>query len=204
MLIFVAKAKNKAETLLQIKEALDSGCRWIQLQLQPDDNGLYSKEIVEAVYDELKGLDVILTIENDLTLVKEKRVHGIHLDEFNTINAIDVRRELGPHAIIGVTTKSPDEIKRLYDFADIDYVTVKNLTDNELQTITTRLTSMNVPVPVVVQCVGQPNLDKCSAIFGNGGRGIIMSVESSDVSATHSVTDVIRGCFDTIDAALTK
>lgn len=200
MLIFTTDPYSSIKLEEQVAEAIKGGCRWIQLRLPA--NAAYEEKIAQAktVLELCRPYDMILTIENETSIVEELKVHGIHLDESNTPSANEIRRRLGPHAIIGITTSSADTIKRLYDLADIDYTIIPQNTSSEnAGTLVNEIAKMGLNIPVVISVKSVPDIEKCSATFRNGVRGLSFD---SQISLNDSIEKIITSTLDTIDTAL--
>lgn len=102
----------------QARMAIDGGASWLILQCA----GLIDEEtrrLIEVLLPGCREFDVILTIEGNNALARETGVSGVLLDD--DTEAVQVRKMLGPEAIIGVRC---DEASRITALAkcDIDYV----------------------------------------------------------------------------------
>lgn len=202
MLIFSTDPNSPLEPKEQVVSAIESGCQWIQLRLPASDSPEQKKAKAEAVLEVCRQYDMILTIENETDIVENLKVHGIHLDEAATPHALEIRRRLGPHAIIGVTSPSADSIKRLYDLADVDYnVVPSGFSLEQTGQLVADLTTRNLQMPVVVPCDDAPDSGHCAAIFHSGARGILLSPAIKDVD---SVVDTVKHSLNMIDATLDK
>ena len=99
--------------------AIEGGCRWIQLRMKDA-----SDEEVRAIANEIiplcKENDTFLIIDDRVELVNELRVSGVHLGK-DDMDPLEARELLGPHAIIGVTANTAEDIIR-YKGKDIDYI----------------------------------------------------------------------------------
>lgn len=78
MLQFITHPSEKYSIPEEVKMAIEGGCKWVQLRMK------------DASYEELKATaldiipmckdnDVILVIDDNVELVNELRVHGVHL-----------------------------------------------------------------------------------------------------------------------------
>ena len=78
MLQFITHPSDKYSIAEEVKMVIEGGCKWIQLRMK------------EASYDELRDTaleiipicrenDVILVIDDNVELVKELRVPGVHI-----------------------------------------------------------------------------------------------------------------------------
>ena len=162
---------------------IDGGCKWIQLRMK------------DASYDELKATaediipicreaGVILVIDDNVALVKELRVHGVHLGK-EDMNPQKAREILGPHAIIGVTANTADDIMSMRGI-DVDYIglgpfrytsTKKKLAPvigiEGYRTIMQEVTSKGNRLPVVA--IGGITIDDVEPIMETGVQGLAMS-----------------------------
>lgn len=119
MLQFITNATDRFSIAEQTRLVIEGGCRWIQLRMK------------DATYDEMRSTaldiiplcrdnEVIMVIDDNVELVKELRVHGVHLGK-NDMPAAEAREMLGPHAIIGVTANTTNDILA-FKGIDVDYV----------------------------------------------------------------------------------
>ena len=179
MLIFNTDPTSAIEQTTQISAAINGGCGWIQLWLS--DNDEQNKSVAKSVIDICKQHDIILTIANDVKLVEDTKVHGIFLDQTHTPEAIEIRRQFGPHAIIGISSTSADEIKRLYNLADIDYVSIPE-THNKynLQNLLSEMSEKRLTLPVVVSYSDVPDAEQINEALSLGVRGIAVSIPGAD------------------------
>ena len=87
-------------TVEACRRAIEAGEVWIRLDL--------SAAIGDAdkIFDEAIALcreaDVILTLVDDIDRVESRRVHGVHLSEYDENRLRSTRERLGANAIIGV------------------------------------------------------------------------------------------------------
>lgn len=121
MLQFITNASDRYSITEEVRMVIEGGCRWVQLRMK------------DASYDEMKATaldiipickehDIILVIDDNVELVNELRVHGVHLGK-EDMDPRKAREILGPHAIIGVTANTADDIMS-FRGVDVDYVGV--------------------------------------------------------------------------------
>jgi len=163
--------------------AIEGGCKWIQLRMK------------DAAYDEMKSTaleiipmcrenDIILVIDDNVELVNELRVHGVHLGK-NDMDPRKAREILGPHAIIGVTANTADDILSFRGI-DVDYVgvgpfrhttTKKNLAPviglDGYKDIVAKVTAAGNKLPLVA--IGGITLEDVTGIMATGVQGIAVS-----------------------------
>lgn len=99
--------------------AIEGGCRWIQLRMK-DATDEEVKETALEIIPMCKENDVFLIIDDRVELVKDLRVWGVHLGK-EDMNSLQAREILGPHAIIGVTANTAEDILKFKN-KDVDYV----------------------------------------------------------------------------------
>ena len=183
MLQFITNANNIPELVKQVKNAIDGGCNWIQLRMK-DASYQQQKEAAEAIIPICHNADAILIIDDNVELVNELKVHGVHLGK-NDMPVAQARELLGPGAIIGATANTADDILALKGI-DVDYVglgpfrfttTKKNLSpilgiDGYKKVIET-IRQAGCELPVVA--FGGISIDDISDIMATGVQGIAMS-----------------------------
>ena len=183
MLIYSTDPESKLTIGSQAHMAFESGCKWIQLNMPQCSDAVQRKNYVDEVMRFCKGSDIILTIGNDSDLVMEPRVHGVHLDAASTPNAPVIRQQLGPHAIIGITSSSVCEIKELKLKADADYalLPLKSLEDAAKFIAELRAGSVTIPVVLRIEsdtCVTNGLIHE---ILDSGANGLLYSSKSDNV-----------------------
>ena len=169
MLIYSTDPESKLTIGSQAHMAFESGCKWIQLNMPQCSDAVQRKNYVDEVMRFCKGSDIILTIGNDSDLVMETRVHGVH--------------QLGPHAIIGITSSSVCEIKELKLKADADYalLPLKSLEDAAKFIAELRAGSVTIPVVLRIEsdtCVTNGLIHE---ILDSGANGLLYSSKSDNV-----------------------
>ncbi|MBD5173213.1 MAG: thiamine phosphate synthase [Bacteroidales bacterium] len=119
MLQFITHQSDRFSIPEEAQMAIEGGCRWIQLRMKDA-----SDDEVRAVANEIiplcKENDTFLIIDDRVELVNELRVSGVHLGK-EDMDPMEARDILGPHAIIGVTANTAEDIIR-FKGKDVDYV----------------------------------------------------------------------------------
>ena len=183
MLQFITHPSDRYTIPEEVQMAIEGGCKWIQLRMK------------DATYDELKSTaleiipicrenDIILVIDDNVELVNELRVHGVHLGK-NDMDPRKAREILGPPAIIGVTANTADDILSFRGI-DVDYVgvgpfrhttTKKNLAPviglDGYKDIVTKVTAAGNKLPLVA--IGGITLEDVTGIMATGVQGIAVS-----------------------------
>lgn len=124
MLQFITNEKSAVSPARQILEAIDGGCRWVQIRLKNSSDEEIKKVFFE-IRDKAKETLTTIIIDDRVDLVKElasEGVAGVHLGLEDTPASV-AREKLGPDAIIGVTAHSFEEVKG-YKGLDVDYIGV--------------------------------------------------------------------------------
>ena len=183
MLQFITHPSDRYTIPEEVQMAIEGGCKWIQLRMK------------DATYDEMKSTaleiipicrenDIILVIDDNVELVNELRVHGVHLGK-NDMDPRKAREILGPHAIIGVTANTADDILSFRGI-DVDYVgvgpfrhttTKKNLAPviglDGYKEIVAKVTAAGNKLPLVA--IGGITLEDVTGIMATGVQGIAVS-----------------------------
>lgn len=118
MLQFVTYDKSPLTAVEQAQAALAGGCRWIELgpcASQADAAG----ELLPVCRD----AEAFLTIDDNVDLVDELKVHGVHLSSASREEVMAVRERLGAHAVIGVGCATEADALALKKL-DIDYISL--------------------------------------------------------------------------------
>lgn len=122
MLQFATCESSRYSSSEQVRMVLDGGCKWIRLR------GMYTREEVEKLMAPCEQAEAILVLDNNLELVDELRIHGLHLTDWTRGSVIAAREKLGPHAIIGASCQTTDQAMELKGL-DIDYMVIDSPTD---------------------------------------------------------------------------
>lgn len=151
-----------------------------------------AREIIPICRDN----ETILVIDDRVDVVMETKVHGVHLGK-NDMEPAKAREFLGPHAIIGCTANTSDEILALARL-DIDYIglgpfrftTTKEKLAPTLglegyRRIVSEVRAAGCELPIVA--IGGITSDDVPALLETGVNGIAMSgaiINASDPAAT--------------------
>lgn len=174
---------------------IEGGCRWVQLRMKEATDAE-----VEAMAREITPLcqesGTILVIDDRVQVVMDTRVHGVHLGK-DDMDPAEAREFLGPHAIIGCTANTIDDIRRLAAL-DIDYIglgPLRHTTTKErlapvlgldgIRTIIAQARAEGITVPVVA--IGSVGLDDVRSLLDAGANGLAVSgaiLSSPDPVAT--------------------
>ncbi|MDE6353396.1 MAG: thiamine phosphate synthase [Muribaculaceae bacterium] len=168
----------------QAQMAIEGGCRWIELsskQNDPENLRETALEIIPLCTEK----DTFMTIDHDVNLVNDLKVHGVHLTPGDMLPK-EAREFLGPHAVIGVTVTTPDEVIALKS-ADIDYVRVEGYPEvslDQYKQFVSRVREVGVTTPIVA--AGRITDEDIKPLLNAGVSGITISdavVESADPTA---------------------
>ncbi|MDE5705998.1 thiamine phosphate synthase [Muribaculum sp.] len=183
MLQFITHPSPRFSITEEVRLVLEGGCKWIQLRMK------------DASYDEMRATaleiiplckenDAIMVIDDNVKLTEELRVHGVHLGK-NDMPPRQAREELGPHAIIGVTANTADDILAMRGI-DVDYVglgpfrftTTKSALSPVIgldgyRDIMSAIRAAGSELPVVA--IGGITLDDITPLMETGVNGVAMS-----------------------------
>lgn len=183
MLQFITHPSPRFSITEEVRLVLEGGCKWIQLRMK------------DASYDEMRATaleiiplckenDAIMVIDDNVKLTEELRVHGVHLGK-NDMPPRQAREELGPHAIIGVTANTADDILAMRGI-DVDYVglgpfrftTTKSALSPVIgldgyRDIMSAIRAAGSELPVVA--IGGITLDDIAPLMETGVNGVAMS-----------------------------
>ncbi len=99
--------------------AVEGGCGWIVLSMPDAEPGDW-RDVAAELVPLCREAGVILTVEDNVAAVRELEAPGVYLHM--GANAIGIREDLGPEAIVGAQVGSADAAVALAK-ADIDYIT---------------------------------------------------------------------------------
>lgn len=119
MLQFITHPSDKYSIAEEVQMAIDGGCRWIQLRMK-DATDEEIKNTALEIIPMCQQTDTFLIIDDRVDIVNDLKVSGVHLGK-DDMNPLEAREKLGPHAIIGITANTAEDILKYKD-KDIDYV----------------------------------------------------------------------------------
>lgn len=185
MLQFVTTPTPRFTPREQITMALSAGVAWVQLKAPRD----ILRAEAEAIIPLCREKGTILIIADDTELVKELRVHGVHLSPDSAMTPAQAREELGPHAIIGFSASSADEIMAVAGH-DIDYVTVDQ---SILDRVAHEANGRGNRMPIVAS--GDINLLNMLPLLHHGASGVeigasAMAVPDPEAFLAHALTEL--------------
>lgn len=121
MLQFITNESDKYSIAEEVQMAIEGGCRWIQLRMK-DATDEEVRETALELIPMCKETDTFLIIDDRVNVVADLKVSGVHLGK-EDMDPLEAREILGPHAIIGITANTADDILK-YKGKDIDYAGV--------------------------------------------------------------------------------
>lgn len=195
MLQFITHPSERLSIPEQVRLAIEGGCRWIQLRMK-DATDAEVAEMAREITPICRETGTILVIDDRVDVVMETKVHGVHLGKHD-MDPAKAREFLGPHAIIGCTANTADEILALARL-DIDYIglgpfrftqTKENLAPvlglEGYSEIIAKVRAAGCELPIVA--IGGIEPSDVPALLDAGVNGIAMSgaiINSTDPAAT--------------------
>lgn len=195
MLQFITHPSERLSIPEQVRLAIEGGCRWIQLRMK-DATDAEVAEMAREITPICRETGTILVIDDRVDVVMETKVHGVHLGKHD-MDPAKAREFLGPHAIIGCTANTADEILALARL-DIDYIglgpfrftqTKENLAPvlglDGYSEIIAKVRAAGCELPIVA--IGGIEPSDVPALLDAGVNGIAMSgaiINSPDPAAT--------------------
>ncbi|MCH5220318.1 MAG: thiamine phosphate synthase [Muribaculaceae bacterium] len=150
MLQFLTQPEEQYSIPEQCQMVIEGGCGWIQLHL-PDTDEVYIRELANQLIPLCRESSAFLMLENRPELARELGLHGVHITFDSGLDAIKLREEFGPEAIIGVDVTSTDDIMK-YQNADIDYLTLPaSISDTSKSVIAMSAQQAGNRLPLVFQ-----------------------------------------------------
>jgi thiamine-phosphate pyrophosphorylase len=168
MLQFIAEINDKYTLAAQAKAVIDGGCQWIIARVGDNVTEDIKKQVTELT-DLCRESSVILTFEDNVELVKELGVHGVHLTH-TEVSAASIRDNLGAEAIIGINVRTLAGLKT-FKASDIDYAGLSaQLSDEERRQLIVDATEAGSEVPLVR--VGDFTIEDIPAVMSEGVNGV--------------------------------
>lgn len=157
MLQFITNDSPRYSAAEQAQMALEGGCRWIELSM-PGAPDAEVKAAALEIAPMCREHDAFFLIADRIELVKELRVHGVHLTASAALAPAQAREFLGPHAVIGIDVTSPEEAMAAAR-ADLDYVRV-------LPVDVAAVGTAGVPLPLVEMADKEGEIKLSPAVRG--------------------------------------
>lgn len=195
MLQFITHPSEHISIQDQVRQAIEGGCRWIQLRMKEATDAEVAA-MAEEIIPLCKESGTILVIDDRVEVVMQTKVHGVHLGK-NDMDPAKAREYLGPHAIIGCTANTAEDILALAPL-DIDYIglgpfrfteTKKNLSPTlgleGYRDIIARVRAAGCELPIVA--IGGIEPADVPALLETGVSGVAISgaiINSPDPAAT--------------------
>lgn len=183
MLQFITHPSDKYSIAEEVQMAIEGGCQWVQLRMKKASEEEIRQTALEII-PMCQENDTFLIIDDHVSLVNDLKVSGVHLGK-EDMDPLEAREILGPHAIIGITANTADDIIK-YKGKDVDYVglgpfrftTTKKKLAPQLgiegyRDIVEKVRAAGVELPIVA--IGGIVLDDIDALMATGINGIAMS-----------------------------
>lgn len=205
MLQFITDACDKYSIAEEVQMAIEGGCRWVQLRMK-DATDDEVREVAMELIPMCRETDTFLIIDDRVELVAELKVSGVHLGK-EDMDPLQAREVLGPHAIIGVTANTAEDIIK-YRGKDLDYFgvgpykftsTKKNLAPvlglEGYRTLVKEVRDAGVQFPIVA--IGGITKEDVKPLMETGVNGIAISraiIDADDpVLYTSDVMELLLG-----------
>lgn len=195
MLQFITQRSDRFTISEEATMVINGGCRWIQVT-DSTDTGISLKDTVKELRQICEGTDVFLTVENDIELCMDLKIHGVHLTSERKITPAEARDKLGPHAIIGIDVSSASEIIALKG-KDIDYVSVgpfDRLGIEDIRRIISEVRTAGVEIHIVAR--GNIKYEDLKPLLETGISGVAIGtgiIETPDpVKETERIISGLR------------
>lgn len=183
MLQFITHESDRYSIVEEAQMAIEGGCRWIQLRMK-DATDEEVRNVALEIIPMCRESDTFLIIDDRVNLVNDLKVSGVHLGK-DDMDPLEARELLGPHAIIGITANTADDLLK-YKGKDIDYAgvgpfrfttTKKNLAPqlglDGYREIVSQLKASDMTLPIVA--IGGITIDDVDPLLQTGVSGIAMS-----------------------------
>lgn len=180
---YISQGETAAGQLDNIQEALDAGCKWIQLRFKnAGEPEIIS--IAEEVKRKCAAYGSVFIINDHPQIAKDLDADGVHLG-LTDMNVTEARKILGTNKIIGGTANTLDDILNRVDegcnyigLGPFRFTTTKAklspvLGLNGYKIIMDVLKKHNIQIPVYA--IGGIGLEDVGAIIQTGVYGVAMS-----------------------------
>lgn len=196
MLQFIIKSDSAEEIRRQFSEAIEGGCRWIELYTSADISDDRLKPLAEELAGEAHSKEAVFMLANRVTLSKLAGCDGVQLYD-KEISASAARTELDASPIIGITVDCFETIE-LRHHLDVDYFRFEPVFDGNrnnlalLAEIAEKAAENDVEKPLAAG--GGINFDNYSDVLAAGAVGIAVdsSIARSEEKLSAAVAHMIK------------
>jgi len=202
MLQYITDNKSSRSVEEQIKQVLDAGCMWIEINTDgiADDR---IKEIVNNIMSICIEKEAFLILRDRVELAKEINVGGVILSQ-GTEFPSHARAHLGAAAVVGVEISTTDQIAALtgldvdfvmfYPYKSNDESKAKSLGIDAIKKLCEYMESTGSELPrVAAGCVSS---DDIKTLMKAGCNGVAMSeslANASDIkAATQKALSILK------------
>lgn len=148
---------DKSEHFQQnVIDALEAGCKWIQLQFANIENREKSIKTLAEIKALCRKHEALIIVENDAELAQKAETDGVYISGGNSDDAKEARKFLGEGYIIGLAVKDCESISAAQK-AGADYVCISSIKTGDIffsiedfckTAIQMREKSLNLPIVV--------------------------------------------------------
>ena len=166
MLQYLISGNNASEIVSIASQALNSGCRWIRVDLSELPLTDFHTT-VKSLQDKCNECEAYLSIENDVEIVAQQKLAGIHLAACHLPNLVETRKVLGEEPIMGITVEDYSQVPFLPKTA-IDYVAVKGDDLDNCRKTVQQMRESNFDEPIVATLTPGISIDELMATGVDG------------------------------------
>lgn len=164
--------------------AIEGGCRWLRID-GTDAADEYIREFCAEIVPLCQESGVMLSLDGKAELAKELGLHGVHIAD-KSVSPAAVREDLGPEAVIGVTTGDPALAFQLMK-ADIDYVQLPdNFDEGQIAAFMIDFRELDPHYPIVA--LGGESAASAAGIKALGVSGV--AIQIGDIATSDPVTEI--------------
>lgn len=181
------------ETLYdQVKKALDGGATFVQLREKKLDREDFLAEALE-IQKLCKKYGVPFVINDEVSIAKDIDADGVHVGQ-SDMEAMDVRKVLGPDKIIGVSAQTVEQAiiaeKHGADYLGVGAVFATGSKDDADDVSHETLKAICEAVSIPVIAIGGITKDNVSELAGSGICGVAV------ISAIFGQNDIKKATED--------
>lgn len=163
------------ETLYdQVKKALDGGATFVQLREKNLDREVFLAEAKE-IQKLCKEYGVPFVVNDEVSIVKDIDADGVHVGQ-SDMEAMDVRKILGPDKIIGVSAQTVEQAiiaeKHGADYLGVGAVFTTGSKDDADDVSHETLKAICEAVSIPVIAIGGITKDNVAELAGSGICGV--------------------------------
>lgn len=199
MLQYIIRSGKRDEIAAQCNEALEAGCRWIEIKAPKEFTDEELKSSIEQILPQIREKGASLILASRVTLAKQTGADGVQL-YIDDMPPTAARMELEAGPIIGMSVRDVATVERNLHF-DIDFFRLEPLFEEDGENLATLCEIANLlsekKSDKPLAAAGGITSDNVEGVLAAGAEGV--AVDSSIAEGHSSIKDGLENLIRTIN-----